>query len=133
MDIQNLPFKDILVDGNQYPEPPKYIKDNPNVDLSFLYKGNESSKNPSTPKCMNVLENWIPNSETFLDESQSESLKTILSNRVALIRRPPCTVKTFIGIHTVRVLYNHLKKTQEHPKPIVVICYVSIQFRFDHW
>jgi superfamily II DNA or RNA helicase len=45
-----------------------------------------------------------------LDESQSDAIKFIFNNKVAVIKGPPGTGKTYCGAVAVREIIKHLDK-----------------------
>eukprot|EP00961_Rhodomonas_salina_P069051 927172-Rhodomonas_salina.1 len=49
---------------------------------------------------------------TTLDPSQCEALKTVLTRRIAIIRGPPGTGKTFIGVRALRLLLSRTSYDQ---------------------
>ncbi len=110
----DLPFQKELIEGEASEIPPKYIADNPVIDISSLLKDSTRRHN------INVLKNWIPDDQTFLDPSQSKALCTILRNRLALIQGPPGTGKTFVGSQVTKLLAKYL-----NGRTIVVICYTN--------
>jgi hypothetical protein len=112
----DMPFEREIVNCEYVSTPPKYILDNPLVDISILRKDDEN-------QTVNVLaDEWVSDSETKLDSSQNNSIASLFKNRLTLIRGPPGTGKTFIGTYATRLLVKKLEGTN---RPIVVICYTN--------
>ena len=82
----------------------------------------------NTTKQFNVtdLTKWPIASQTGLDDSQLEALKTALTQELAVIQGPPGTGKTFIGIKIAETyLKNRHVWDPQRASPIFVVCYTN--------
>ena len=128
----NLPFREELVDGEEFMDP--RLNEAFNVDDEYGDAViNELIANP--PENVNdrkKMINKIFMAKSFLlsegvlgniklDDSQNEALTHLLDNRVAIVQGPPGTGKTFLGVQAVKVLL-HRKAPLFHG-PILVLTY----------
>eukprot|EP01080_Neovahlkampfia_damariscottae_P004533 gene4533-7910_t len=113
--FEALPFQELLLGQKTEIDIPNYIKENPIVDITCLMK----SQNKKVK--IDVVKEWIDenNSNLILDKSQSNALKNTLNSRISIIKGPPGTGKTFIGIKIAKLLVKKINA------PIVIICYTN--------
>lgn len=81
--------------------------------------------NLSPSSCRNdykILRSLI--SRTSLDEGQCQAIITALSHELALLRGPPGTGKSYIGLQLVKVLLQNREKA--HLGPIIVVYVTSL-------
>ena len=104
-----------IVGVNPEVPPPKYIKNQPKLDLTSVF---ESSADHCYEE-VDVLHDFPQNAKTSLDRSQQAALGHVLKRRVALIQGPPGTGKTHVSVMALKLLINN--STPEDP-PIVVAC-----------
>jgi hypothetical protein len=116
---KTLPFQKILCFHEEKQPVPSYIRKNPIMDISPIL-GKYETYRKNSPKSIDVTKGWVD--QTYLDESQSIALQHILTSEVALVKGPPGTGKTFIGVKAVEVISRHLRKTNQQ---IVMICYTN--------
>lgn len=109
------PLSDHILNVRTDVLPPKYIIEQPMVNMSSILSGTagESFDN------VNVLENWPEEVESELDESQLAALQRILTKRLAIIQGPPGTGKTHVSVQAVKVMLDSWKHGDP---PIIVAC-----------
>jgi len=109
-------YEGILLRGERTSQLPRYIQQNPLMDISNI------CKDPQTSKHINVSTNWINDDSTILDPSQSKAVQHALTNSLAIIQGPPGCGKTFIGRHIIKIIHKHLERGSG---PIVCVCYTN--------
>ncbi|KAF1951321.1 P-loop containing nucleoside triphosphate hydrolase protein [Byssothecium circinans] len=102
---ESFPLSEHIVKIKKDVEPPKYVLDNPYIDMSSLN--------------VNILQSWPEGDSHSLDNSQSTALKRILTNKLAIVQGPPGTGKTYVSVVALKILLANLRK--EDP-PIIVTC-----------
>ena len=74
------------MDLNDDVQPPSYLVDRPRQDLSHVFKGENNDL-----VTVDVLESWLENIQSSLDNSQIEALQRILTKKLAIVQGPPGT------------------------------------------
>ncbi|KAI7869110.1 P-loop containing nucleoside triphosphate hydrolase protein [Spinellus fusiger] len=111
---ENLPFSQYLVNVSQESTLPCYASRKVAYDIHPSLPSKRDPQRTMAP----LTQKW-PTSNTGMDETQINALKTMMTNEVAIIQGPPGTGKTFVGTYGMRVL---LKNFDESLGPIVCIC-----------
>ncbi|KAF8943029.1 hypothetical protein BGZ47_005904, partial [Haplosporangium gracile] len=106
------------IDSPLYTRAPEF-----RFDLSILLKNNqpcqlEVDNSQSVEKAINMLR-----AHSTLDDTQASALVETLSREIALIKGPPGTGKTKIGVDLMRVLLHN--KSVMNCGPILCICYTN--------
>lgn len=117
MTREAFPLSEHLVDVQQKVPPPNYIRENPIMDLSKIFRSSPDARGYEYERT--DLRRFPMNPPTTLDESQLESLKRILTKRLALVQGPPGTGKTHVSVMALRALLANQKF--EDP-PIIIAC-----------
>lgn len=110
---ERFPMSEHLVNVQKEVDAPKYIQDNPRIDLSSLVSMEESADF----KSVDVMKDWPESSSHSLDKSQSKALKRMLIKKLAVIQGPPGTGKTYVSVNALRILCENLR---DNDPPIVV-------------
>lgn len=120
MSPKRIPFKEILIKGSKNMNPPLYIRQDPIMDISEIL--GEYGKPIDKKVELDVTSKWVGEKDTYLDPTQSKAIQHILNSEVSLVKGPPGTGKTFLGIRAVKLIEKHLRKSE---RQIVVICYTN--------
>ncbi|CRG91157.1 Helicase required for RNAi-mediated heterochromatin assembly 1 [Talaromyces islandicus] len=104
--------------------PPKYLKEQMTLDLSFLPRPTTNSNTITSSLTMSLLEDPAVISQTLsqattLDSGQATALVSALRKEVALIQGPPGTGKSYVGIQIARCLLENRELL--HIGPIVCV------------
>jgi helicase required for RNAi-mediated heterochromatin assembly 1 len=68
---------------------------------------------------VNILTEWPDNKSHNLDKSQSQALRRILANRLAIVQGPPGTGKTYVSIVALKIILSNMC---DGDPPIIVTC-----------
>ncbi|KAF2004085.1 hypothetical protein P154DRAFT_65985 [Amniculicola lignicola CBS 123094] len=109
------PLSEHLVQAKQDVDPPEYVLKNPFTDMSPLVPIEESKEFEN----VNILQSWPSSRSHGLDMSQSAALKSILTNRLAVIQGPPGTGKTYVSVIALKILLANMRSGDS---PIIVTC-----------
>jgi helicase required for RNAi-mediated heterochromatin assembly 1 len=97
---------------NRDVEAPRYIEDNPLMDLSPLEGINDpSTSNEDDPDRfinVDVLRDFPKNINSGFDTSQMQACEKMITSRVATVQGPPGTGKTFTSVSVLKVLNANL-------------------------
>lgn len=104
-----------LVDVERIVPPPKFVKEQPLMNLRSLPGTSEPeglgglSPEDTSARLENVdiLSPWPEIEGCKLDTSQMEALRRILSKKVAIVQGPPGTGKTFVSISALRIMLDN--------------------------
>ena len=107
--VNNLPFRDVLIEGNFTSMKPRYMD-----SMSFLTISNEHRIEINRGEL--VFPSIISDE---LDEFQLNAFKIALSSKIAIIQGPPGTGKSYIGVLLTRVLLENMNE------PILIVCYTN--------
>lgn len=112
-DLQDLPFKDVLVNLN-FINSRDFLRNN-------YYKYEQGTyKLKFREQTLDLTDRVLfDKSVSWLDDSQKNALFYGLTNKLAIIQGPPGTGKTFIGSLLTEILL------QNTTKPILVVCYTN--------
>ena len=101
---------------NKNVPPPDYLVEKPTLNLSTIFP---DSNDKEALEEVNVLQPWPEKITTTMDKSQLSALKTILTNRVAIVQGPPGTGKTWVSVLALRAMLRNMDKGDP---PIIVAC-----------
>lgn len=91
---------------------PRYIENQPLMDLSSLEQKDESadakSNNLDRHINVDVLRDFPKDLVSGMDKSQMLACEKMLTNRVAIVQGPPGTGKTFVSVSTLQVMIQNL-------------------------
>ncbi|KAF3011112.1 hypothetical protein E8E13_011372 [Curvularia kusanoi] len=107
------PLSEYLVHARRDVEPPRYVLNQPFLDLSSAVSLEEAS----THQDVDVLKEWLANDTMTLDLSQSKALRHLLTREMAVVQGPPGTGKTFVSVKALQILVDNLRKDDA---PIIV-------------
>ncbi|KAG0633910.1 P-loop containing nucleoside triphosphate hydrolase protein [Tuber brumale] len=96
--------------------PPDYLKDSPTLNLSSLFPDVHDKESLEE---VNILHNWPTTIQSTMDKTQLRALKTILTNRVAIVQGPPGTGKTTVSVVALKAM---IKNMDRDDPPIVIAC-----------
>lgn len=82
---EKFPLSEHLVDVKREVAAPKYIRDNPKMDLTSVLIDSEHE----TYENVDVLKQWPAQPQSELDASQLRALHRILTKRLAIVQGPP--------------------------------------------
>ncbi|KAI5361869.1 Putative P-loop containing nucleoside triphosphate hydrolase, DNA2/NAM7 helicase, helicase [Septoria linicola] len=109
------PLKEHILFAEPEIAPPKYIADQPYVNLSSVMAASSNQ----TFENVDVLSSWPDQPRSGLDASQLAALRRILTKRLAIVQGPPGTGKTHVSVQAVKVMLENRKKDDP---PILVAC-----------
>jgi helicase required for RNAi-mediated heterochromatin assembly 1 len=115
MSGEEFPLKKHIVGVDARVPPPKYIVDQPKLDLSSVFEPSDGKPYEE----IDVLTDFPKGAKTSLDRSQQDALAHIFKKRVALIQGPPGTGKTHVSVMALMLL---MKNMSPEDPPIVVAC-----------
>ncbi|KAH7390349.1 hypothetical protein BKA64DRAFT_757595 [Cadophora sp. MPI-SDFR-AT-0126] len=109
-------FAKELVELDSMPEPPLYVQQNPFMDLTSLERSAENiddlallhTSEPSALSNMDVLHNFPKNIKCDMDSSQMTAYRNMITKRLAIIRGPPGTGKTFVSVSALKAMIQTL-------------------------
>jgi helicase required for RNAi-mediated heterochromatin assembly 1 len=84
---------------------PKYIKENPYLDLSKVL---DSGRAQEPLENVHVLNEWPDINSTTLDESQVSALRSILTKELAVVQGPPGTGKTYVSVLALKAILGNM-------------------------
>ncbi|KAK7551475.1 hypothetical protein IWX49DRAFT_534115 [Phyllosticta citricarpa] len=108
------PMQEHLVDVNQAVAAPRYVMESPFMDLKAAFAAESTER-------INILDDWREDLPTELDKTQLQSLRRILTKRLAIVQGPPGTGKTHVSVVALKVLLENLR---DGP-PIIVACHTN--------
>lgn len=116
MTEQNMPLKDHIVslDGNV--GAPQYLAESPVYNLTSIFP---EAKDLESVERVNILDDWPADVKSSLDGAQTDALRAILTQRVAVVQGPPGTGKTHVS---VTALHAMLANMTDSDPPVVVAC-----------
>lgn len=91
------------------------MQTSPYTDMSSLV----TMEDEDAFRNVNILQQWPSSQSHGLDKSQSQALKRILTNRLAIVQGPPGTGKTYVSVVALKILLANMTKEDS---PIVVTC-----------
>ncbi|EXJ92707.1 hypothetical protein A1O3_01259 [Capronia epimyces CBS 606.96] len=94
-------------------EPPTYLQENPNLDISAAAKP-EQKKEYSN---VDVTKDWPPPPKDTLDDTQWKALQEIITKRLAIVQGPPGCGKTYISKIAIQILRENRQKDDP---PIII-------------
>ncbi|PSN72156.1 P-loop containing nucleoside triphosphate hydrolase protein [Corynespora cassiicola Philippines] len=112
---EKFPLSEYLVRADQTVQSPNYVQLQPFYDMSSLVTMEESEAFQN----VNILQQWPSTTSHGLDASQSDALKCMLTNRLAIVQGPPGTGKTYVSVVALKLLLANMRP--EDP-PIIVTC-----------
>ncbi|CUS08376.1 unnamed protein product [Tuber aestivum] len=96
--------------------PPDYLKSSPTLNLSSLFPDVHDKESLEE---VDILHNWPTTIQSTMDKTQLRALRTILTNRVAIIQGPPGTGKTTVSVEALKAM---IKNMDRNDPPIVIAC-----------
>ncbi|KAF7723771.1 hypothetical protein EC973_001684 [Apophysomyces ossiformis] len=109
-----MPFHSYLVDVSKDVQVPFYASRKRFYDIDVTPRNSKFR----SKKSVDIMGVW-PVHQTGMDQTQTDALRTILSNNMAIVQGPPGTGKTFVGTYAMRVLLGNFG---QELGPIVCIC-----------
>ncbi|PWW74135.1 P-loop containing nucleoside triphosphate hydrolase protein [Tuber magnatum] len=101
---------------NQNVPPPDYLKNSPTLNLSSLFPDVHDKESLEE---VDILRDWPTTIQSTMDKTQLRALKTILTNRVAIVQGPPGTGKTTVSVEALKAM---IKNMDRNDPPIVIAC-----------
>jgi helicase required for RNAi-mediated heterochromatin assembly 1 len=84
---EDFPLQEHLVDAQKEVGPPRYLEQQPCLNLSAVFT---SASEDTAFENVDVLNSWpIDDHETTLDRSQENALRRIVTKRLAIVQGPP--------------------------------------------
>lgn len=111
----SFPLSEHLVDAESSVPAPKYVRDQPKLDLTPVLKHD----NPRAYEDVHVLNEWPAEPESNLDASQLAALQRILTKQLAIVQGPPGTGKTFVSVQAIKIM---LANRRPGDPPIIIAC-----------
>ena len=96
--------------------PPDYLEKSPTLNLSSLFP---DVRDRESLEEVDVLRGWPAAVHSTMDKTQQQALKTILTNRVAIVQGPPGTGKTWVSVVALKAM---IKNMDRNDPPIVIAC-----------
>jgi helicase required for RNAi-mediated heterochromatin assembly 1 len=118
MTEENMPLKEHIVYLEKDVGPPRYLEENPVYNLTSIYPDASDVEKESVEE-VNILESWPRGIKNSMDRSQTDALRAILTQRIAVIQGPPGTGKTYTSVMALHALLQNM--TEDDP-PVVVAC-----------
>jgi helicase required for RNAi-mediated heterochromatin assembly 1 len=126
--LLRFPLSNHLVHLNKSIGVPKFVKEQPLVDLTSLRPRKEIEDTPlnidrflleedHSLDNVDILGPWPKVNDTTLDESQLIALRRIMTKKLAVVQGPPGTGKTYVSLSALFVMLDNL---QPGDPPIIV-------------
>ncbi|KAH0553251.1 hypothetical protein GP486_006591 [Trichoglossum hirsutum] len=112
--LVRFPLSENLMKLTKVCDAPKYIKENPYLDLSRVL---DSGRAQVPLENVHVLSEWPDINSTTLDESQVSALRSMLTRELAIVHGPPGTGKTFVSVLALKAILGNM--SDEAP-PVIV-------------
>ncbi|KAF2163371.1 hypothetical protein M409DRAFT_68628 [Zasmidium cellare ATCC 36951] len=112
---ESFPLSEHLVDVKGQVDVPKFIRDNPQMDLTSALINNKHE----TYENVDVLRQWPLQPQSELDASQLKALHRILTKRLAIVQGPPGTGKTHVSVRAIEIM---IRNRRPDDGPIIIAC-----------
>ncbi|XP_047439999.1 NFX1-type zinc finger-containing protein 1 isoform X2 [Mugil cephalus] len=121
----DLPFQRYIVECNTNVQPPAYLQEMDDYDLSSV--ADPDYKNRIPPFHSLNEEAWPRMEKLGLDESQMKAFQLAITKELAIIQGPPGTGKTYVGLKIAQALLTNQELwTNESGKAqMLVVCYTN--------